>query len=141
VVDAAANAQVLECGAFSAAGTAFGGVAEVAESVDRSRRLAGRMRGGSISSAKLKAIVKLLSERLALEGVLHGLRPGLARQLDFVFLQDRLQERAELLRVPLGFPHLEHLEVGIRARGHVIRHALGRPDPLILHILHDAVVL
>jgi hypothetical protein len=65
---------------------------------------------GGLSFAKLKAIVKLLSERLALDGVLHGLRPGLARQLDFVFLQDRLQERAELLRVLLGFPHSNTLK-------------------------------
>jgi hypothetical protein len=43
-----------------------------------SRRFAGWMRGGGFSYAKLKAVVKLVSERLALEGVLHGLRPGLA---------------------------------------------------------------
>ena len=70
-----------------------------------------------------------LSERLALDRVLHGLRPGLARQLDFVFLQDRLQDLAELLRVLLGFPHLEHLEVGTRPGGHVIGQASGGQIP------------
>ena len=85
--------------------------------------------------------MNLLSERLAFDGVLHGLRPGLARQLNFVFLQDRLQALAEVPRVLLGFPHLEHLEVGARAEGHVIRKALGRPDPLILQGVDDTVVL
>lgn len=66
-------------------------------------RVAREARCGCLSFAKLKAIVNLLSARLARDGALHGLRPWLARQLNFVFLQDRLQALAEVPRVLLGF--------------------------------------